>query len=79
MLELAIVAAAIGRIYQFCVYAEEPAPRRVHIGGLFNVHNIIWPRSWQVEEVTNVSTIKTWLKREKAWRSWGEVLITSFL
>lgn len=39
--ELAIVAAAIGRIYQFSVYAEEPAPRGIYIGCLFNVHYII--------------------------------------
>lgn len=39
--ELAIVAAAIGRIYQFGVYTEEPAPRGINIGCLFNVHDII--------------------------------------
>ena len=63
MLELAIEAAAIGRIYQFTVYSEEPAPRNIYIGWLFNVNYIIWSWSWQVEEVTNISTIKTWLKK----------------
>lgn len=57
--QLAVEAAAIGGIYQFSVYAEQPATRGIYIGCLFNVHHIIRPRSWQVEEATNVSTIKT--------------------
>lgn len=63
--ELAIVAAAIGRIDQLSVYAEEPASRNVDVGRLFDVYNIIGPRSRQVEEVTNISTIKTCLKMGK--------------
>lgn len=39
--QLAIIAAAIGRIYQFSVYAEEPAARNIYIGSLFDVHYII--------------------------------------
>lgn len=41
LIKLAIVAAAIGRIYKFSVYSEEPAPRNIYISCLFNVHHIV--------------------------------------
>lgn len=40
-LGLAIVAAAVGRIDKFSVYTEEPAPRNIYVGRLFNVHDIV--------------------------------------
>lgn len=39
--ELAVVAAAIGWIDQFSVYAEEPAARNIYVGCLLNVDHII--------------------------------------
>lgn len=65
MFELAVVAAAIGRINQFSVYAEEPASWNVDVGRLFNIYHFIGPGSRQVEEVTNIPTIKACLKMEK--------------
>ena len=65
--KLAIVAAAICRIYQFSVHPEHPTPRHIYVGCLLNVHNVVGPWTWQVEEMADVSSIETWLNRAEVW------------
>ena len=65
--KLAIVAAAICRIYQFSVHPEHPTPRHINVGCLLNVHNVVGPWTWQVEEMADVSSIETWLNRAEVW------------
>lgn len=65
MLWLAIVAATVRRIDEFAVNTEKPAPWGVYVGRLLDVHYFVRPRSWKVEEVTDISTIETWLKKGK--------------
>ena len=57
--KLAIVAAAVCRIYQFSVHPEDPTPWHIYVGCLLNVHNVVGPGTWQVEEMANVSSIET--------------------
>ena len=57
--KLAVVAAAVCRIYQLGVHSEDPTPRQIYVGRLLNVHNVVGPGTWQVEEMANVSSIET--------------------
>lgn len=56
---LTIVTATIGWVYQGSVYTEDPAARQVNIGRLLDFNHVIGAGPRQVEEVTNVSSIKT--------------------
>lgn len=56
---LAIVAAAVSGVDQFCVYSKDPATRGINIGGLLDVHHVVGARSRQVKEESDVSSVKT--------------------
>lgn len=56
---LAIVAAAISWVDQFCVYSKDPTTRGINIGGLLDVHHVVGTRSRQVKEESDVPPIKT--------------------